>query len=83
MAVTCPYCGEPNTKMGLRGHITIHDDEDHGTLGRVPSDFDETDVGQEILEFENQRRSMFQTGDEEGREEAEEQDGLIDRLFGS
>lgn len=82
MALTCPYCGEPNTRMGLRGHITINDDDDHGPLGQVPDDFDETEAGREVAEYEDERRAMFQTGMEGDREEAEERGGILGRLLG-
>ncbi|MFB6219577.1 MAG: hypothetical protein ABEH77_10480, partial [Halobacteriaceae archaeon] len=62
MALTCPYCGEENTAMGLRGHVTINDDEDHGPLGQVPDDFRETEAGQAVTEYESNRRAQFQTG---------------------
>lgn len=81
MPITCPYCGEPNTKMGLRGHITIQDDDQHGPLGQVPDDFEETEAGREVVEYENQRRAMFQTAEGEGREEAEDRT-LLARIFG-
>lgn len=82
MALTCPYCGEQNTAMGLRGHITINDDEDHGPLGQVPEDFEETEAGREVVEHETSRRAMFQTGMEGDREESEERGGILGRIFG-
>ena len=81
MAVTCPYCGEPNTKMGLRGHITISEDDEHGPLGQIPDDFDETEAGKEVAEYEDQRRAMFQTAGGDGREESEDK-SLLGRIFG-
>jgi len=81
MPTTCPYCGEPNTKMGLRGHITIHDDDQHGPLGQIPDGFEESEAGRAVAEYEDQRRAQFQTSGGEGREESEERT-LLGRIFG-
>ncbi|QLH82000.1 hypothetical protein [Halosimplex pelagicum] len=40
MVAQCPYCSESKSDNGLRGHILLENDTEHGPLGQFPADYE-------------------------------------------
>ena len=37
--VCCPYCGDEVSRLGLRAHVVMSQDEPHGGAYSIPEDF--------------------------------------------